>query len=60
MIANMFGPIDYAIEVPAENTPEPVQQGSYWLVDANMFGPMDWAAEVEAATKDAVPLKPAA
>lgn len=56
----MFGPIDYAIEVPAEKTPEPVQEGSYWLVDANMFGPMDWAAELESATKDAVPLKPAA
>jgi hypothetical protein len=60
MIANMFGPIDWAIEVPPEKTAETAQEGSYWLVDANMFGPMDWAAEVEAATKDAIPLKPAA
>ena len=56
----MFGPVDWAIEVPAEKTPEPAQEGSYWMVDANMFGPMDWAAELESVTEDAVQLKPAA
>jgi hypothetical protein len=56
----MFGPIDWAIEIPSEKAPEPEQRESHWIVDANMFGPMDWAAEVEISEKDGVTLKPAA
>jgi hypothetical protein len=47
IIANMFGPVDWAIVSMAEETEEPIPKRSYWLVDANMFGPLDWAMDME-------------
>ena len=47
MVANMFGPVDWAFDLLPEEPVVRAPKQSQQVMDANMFGPMDWAVEME-------------
>ena len=42
VVANMFGPVDWADELSLESESKPATPQNPEMVIANMFGPVDW------------------